>query len=375
MLHRLRKALERQAISQTARYLESHGALLCKEWLKLLEKQNPRYGQFEESESPEGAGLRNLGLLIKYMRAVTPEEAAELKSVARQMGQEKARVRLSQGFALEELLFSISLFRSVAQNGVKRMLASRLWLAPPWDVLTAESRIDEAIDIQMAAMSEAYLEAMDEVISRREEELRATNQQLLTLNQEMQHRIRNNLQTVADLFSLELARGISKPYEEHLRECVVRLKSIAAVHEILSTDNVVDTDIKRLAEQVASIAVRSMAHSRCRITVDVKGDSITLRSKKATSFALVLNELISNALEHAFKDRERGSITIDLRSHDSGVVAAIQDDGVGLPPGFDLESRAQTGLHVALALTRSDLGGTLSLENEAGAKATVRFEK
>ena len=375
MLYRLRRRLRRLAIWHTASYLEKHAVEVSKEWLELLEKQNPRYAQSEKAESGEQAGLRNLELLIRFMRAETPEEREGLRLSARQFGQMKAHLKLSQGFGLDELLGALSLLRLCSQKAVGRMLSHRLWVAPPWDILVAEGRINEAIDTQMTAISEAYLEVRDKIIRRHEEELEARNLQLTILNQEMLHRIRNNLQTVADLFSLELAGGVRKPYEEHLRECVVRLKSIAAVHDLLSTDNMADTDIKQLAEKVASIAVRSLAHPHCSLTVEVQGDSITLPSQKATSFALVLNELVSNALEHGFKDREHGSIRIDLGVDDSEVVAVVKDDGAGLAPDFVLEERAQTGLHLAVALTRSDLGGELSLVNGEGATATVRFKR
>ncbi|MBI2865566.1 MAG: sensor histidine kinase [Chloroflexi bacterium] len=375
MLVRIGERLRRLAIRRTARYLEEHAADVSREWLDRLEEQNPRYARSETGESGEQAGLKNLELLIAFMLAETAAERAAQRESARQFGQTRARLKLSQAFGLEELLHAISLLRLSSHNAIGRMLARRLWVVPPWDILAAEDRLDEALDTQMTAMSEAYLAVRDEVIRQREEELEARNRQLTILNQEMLHRIRNNLQTVADLFSLELARGIRKPYEEHLTECVVRLKSIAAVHDLLSADNLADTDIKQLAEKVASIAVRSLSRPQCTLSVEVRGDSITLPSKKATSFALVLNELISNALEHGFRDRDRGSILIDLGLDDSEVVAVVKDDGVGLAPDFVLEDRAQTGLHVAVALTRSDLGGDLSLVDGEGATATVRFKR
>ena len=117
----------------------------------------------------------------------------------------------------------------------------------------------------------------------------------------MHHRIKNNLQTVADLFSLEMSASPSPAARKSLHDSITRIKSIAAVHELLSLEQLRLTDITELARQVCDISLKQLVHpnpsgDRWRSTAQPS----TLPSKQATALALVMNELIANALEHTF---------------------------------------------------------------------------
>ncbi|MFQ6057555.1 MAG: sensor histidine kinase [Anaerolineae bacterium] len=200
-------------------------------------------------------------------------------------------------------------------------------------------------------------------------------QALSALVQEMHHRIKNNLQTVADLLSLEMAQERSPSARICLQTCITRLKSIAAVHELLSTDHLELTDIRELARYVLDIAVQNMVAPQRRIQASVNGPSVFLPSKQATALALVMNELVSNALEHAFVGREEGRLAINLAEGTSEVVITVRDDGIGLPEGFDIAANGGLGLHIARTLVEKDLGGSLILQDGKGTTATVRFHK
>ena len=138
----------------------------------------------------------------------------------------------------------------------------------------------------------------------REEARRA--EALSTLIQEMHHRIKNNLQTVADLLSLEMSASPSPAARKSLRDSISRIKSIAAVHELLSLEQLRLTDITELARQVCDISLRHLVRPDQRVTAEIAGPAIYLPSKQATALALVINQLISNALEHAFSLNGRG---------------------------------------------------------------------
>ena len=119
----------------------------------------------------------------------------------------------------------------------------------------------------------------------------------------MHHRIKNNLQTVADLLSLEMSASPSPVARKSLRDSVGRIKSIAAVHELLSLEQLRLTDITALARQVCDISLKHFVRPDRRIVAEITGPPIYLPSKQATALALIINELVSNALEHAFPDR------------------------------------------------------------------------
>jgi two-component sensor histidine kinase len=251
------------------------------------------------------------------------------------------------------------------------MLNRRLWVAFPPDVMLATERIQEAIDLQMLAIGQAYLEARDRIIRQSQQDLEQGNRQLRTLVQEMHHRIKNNLQTLADLLYLETlaAEGAA---EKSLRDSIGRVKSIAAVHQMLLADQIEEVCVRRLAERIGETIGRDLAGAGREVSVQVAGDALRLPSKQATSLALVLSELVTNAVEHAFENG-RGHVVISLSASDRDVSVSVRDDGRGLPPGFALERDAHLGLRIVADLVSRDLRGTFSLRNESGTVAEVRF--
>ncbi|HEX9075541.1 MAG TPA: sensor histidine kinase [Anaerolineae bacterium] len=200
---------------------------------------------------------------------------------------------------------------------------------------------------------------------------------LNAMMQEMHHRIKNNLQTVADLLSLEMSRNPRPEVQESLRDSITRIKSIAASHEMLSAENVGSTDITELARLVTETSQRSMVGSNQKIETRVQGPSIFLTSKQATAFALVLNELVSNAIEHGFRNGAAGCIDVELDWDGAEIWVRVQDNGAGLPPEFDLDKSKGLGLQIARTLVQKDLSGKLALTkgNGSGTTAWIQFRR
>lgn len=222
----------------------------------------------------------------------------------------------------------------------------------------------------------ALLAEVAENLRLREEVRRA--EALSALVQEMHHRIKNNLQTVADLLSLEMSASPSPAARKSLRDSITRIKSIAAVHELLSLEHLRLTDITELARQVCDISLRHLVHPMRRVSAEINGPAIYLPSKQATALALVMNELIANALEHAFNlAGHEGRLTITTAQDGARVTVAIEDNGQGLPADFDLQRRRGLGLQIVQTLVEKDLAGTLHLENRpgGGSRATLTFYK
>ena len=201
---------------------------------------------------------------------------------------------------------------------------------------------------------------------------------LSTLIQEMHHRIKNNLQSVADLLSLEMTASPSPAARRSLRDSIGRIKSIAAVHELLSLEQLRLTDITELARQVCDISLKQLAPPNRQVTAEIHGPAIYLPSKQATALALVMNELIANALEHAFSfNGQNGRLEINLAQEGAQVTVTLTDNGHGLPQDFNVTGRRGLGLQIVEALVTKDLAGTLQLSNraEGGSQATLTFYK
>lgn len=182
---------------------------------------------------------------------------------------------------------------------------------------------------------------------------------------EMQHRIKNNLQTVADLLSLELARATHPDAAQSLRDSVTRIKSIAAAHELLSADQVGTTDILELTQRVTENARLALVHPGQEITIRVTGESVPLNSKAATAYALVVNELVSNSMEHGLAACASGEIEIGIGVDETRAYVVLQDSGTGLTQGFDVARDAGLGLRIVRTLIEKDLRGKFTLDNVA----------
>ena len=135
------------------------------------------------------------------------------------------------------------------------------------------------------------------------------------------------------------------------------------MHEILSQEGFRFVDVKDVAERIAQLTAQNMLSPDRRIDIRVTGEAIVLPSKAATSLALVINELLQNALEHAFVGQEHGTVTISLSRSPHHFIVEVSDDGVGLPQ----ERPASTGLEIVETLVRDDLRGkTCVQERQAG---------
>ncbi len=189
---------------------------------------------------------------------------------------------------------------------------------------------------------------------------------------EMHHRIKNNLQTVAMLLRMQASSGENLSARDVLQISVNRILSIAAVHEILSQEGFRFVDVKDVADRIAQLTAQNMISPDRRIGIHVTGEALVLPSKAATSLALVINELLQNALEHAFVGQAQGTVTISLGRSPHHYIIEVSDDGVGLPQ----ERPASTGLEIVETLVRDDLRGKIAFKSgKRGTQVVIRLSQ
>ena len=192
---------------------------------------------------------------------------------------------------------------------------------------------------------------------------------------EMHHRIKNNLQNVAMLLRLQMSGDRQISAREVLHESINRILSIAAVHEVLSQRGFRLVDLKEVLTRVGRAVAHNMQRPALEVEVSVEGDEVALPSQMATSLALVVNELIQNALEHAFVDRARGRVVVSLRqSPAERLIVEVRDDGVGLRSTASAvpdRSARQLGLEIVETLVCEDLHGEWLLTGNGGTTARI----
>jgi GAF domain-containing protein len=183
---------------------------------------------------------------------------------------------------------------------------------------------------------------------------------------EMHHRIKNNLQNVAMLLRLQMSGDREIPPREVLHDSVNRILSIAAVHEVLSQRGFRLVDLKDVLTRVGRAVAQNMRRPDVDVEILVQGDEVALPSQVATSLALATNELLQNALEHAFVGRSRGRVLVSLWRAPGRLTVEVRDDGVGLS-----EPDRRLGLEIVETLVCEDLGGTWSLTGDQGTTARI----
>lgn len=195
------------------------------------------------------------------------------------------------------------------------------------------------------------------------------------LLQEMHHRVRNNLQTVAALLSMQARYADYAEWTLPLQQAVARVQSIAAVHNLLSSDNLTSTTIAAIAKQVADEATINVVPPELSVAFRIEPAEILVPSRQATILALLINECLTNAVEHGMHGRTHGTVWVCGSEEDGIITVTVADDGVGLPPDFALENRHSLGLRIARTLAVSDLKGSFELtaRESGGAQSIIRF--
>jgi PAS domain S-box-containing protein len=212
------------------------------------------------------------------------------------------------------------------------------------------------------------VEDVDET-KRREEEILALNARLRLAIQETHHRVKNNLQIVNAMLEVSILDAEGAIPVGDVRRISGQVLPLARVHDILTADARVDRfggniSSRSLLERLLPMLQTT---SGLQLTADIAEVSLTVQ--RATSLALVVNELVSNAVKYG-----QGPIDVTFTvSNDQGILR-VRDNGPGLPPDFDFRTAANTGLMIVEQIVRHDLGGTLRLANRTdgnGAEACV----
>jgi two-component sensor histidine kinase len=195
---------------------------------------------------------------------------------------------------------------------------------------------------------------------RYERNLKAALARQQVLVKEMSHRIKNSLAIVAGMLRLQ-SRDVGNPeLTHHLNEAAQRVVAIARAHERIHQGSKVELlDLGNYIEQVCKDLDDVVAH--CSIHVDVPGN-VEIATDRAIPLALIVNELMTNAAKYAYKDREGGSIWVDVTRDEDTLTLRVRDAGAGLPDGFDPHKAKSLGMRIIVAFVEQ-LEGELSVRS------------
>nr|WP_315486797.1 PAS domain S-box protein [uncultured Undibacterium sp.] len=219
---------------------------------------------------------------------------------------------------------------------------------------------------------------MIDITAKKKEQdvLRDTLREKTSLLNEVHHRVKNNLQVISSLLRLESGRSNQENTKTVLNDMQGRIRSMALLHETLYRSGIfASADLAHYLKELATQAFRSHINSNggaVRLELDLH--SVSLSMDQATPCGLIVNELISNSLKHAFPDGRSGVVKVSLipQPETKSVNIIVSDDGVGLPSDFDQRRELSLGLQLVDDLV-TQIGGALSIETGAGSKFSIRF--
>jgi two-component sensor histidine kinase len=208
------------------------------------------------------------------------------------------------------------------------------------------------------------------VLLRDVTDLRRRDRELVTKDatiREIHHRVKNNLQTVAALLRLQSRRLESESGRAALDEAVRRVAAIAVVHETLSQSFDESVEFDAVVDQLARLIADVGGHGDA-VRIEREGSFGLLSSEAATQMAMVVTELLQNAVEHAYPEERAGRIVVQSRRSATTLEVRIVDDGVGLPDGFEPAASRSLGLSIVDTLV-GELGGSITLGAPDGGAA------
>lgn len=204
--------------------------------------------------------------------------------------------------------------------------------------------------------------------------LRASLQEKEVLLKEIHHRVKNNMQIVASLLNLQSGKIASPEMRAHFEDSQNRIRSMALVHERLyRSEDLARIDFGEYVRDLSSHLMQGYRSQCKKVEIVIDVEPIQLDVDTAVPCGLIINELVSNALKHAFANGTEGIIKIEARRE--GVDAyclSVRDNGVGMPSDIDLTRSKTLGLQLVSSLSKQ-LNGVVSLDTENGTRVALRF--
>jgi PAS domain S-box-containing protein len=290
------------------------------------------------------------------------------------------------GYSIEELL-GMPLFKYVAPESVQKVKKYHLMRlrGEPVPHVYEISVFCKKGDIKEAEVSAAIIQyegrpavmgILRDITERKRTlaELRKSLAEKELLMREIHHRVKNNFQIISSLLMLQSDYVKDPHYMAMLYDSRNRIKSMALVHEKLyQAKDVSRVDFKSYIDTLARELFNSSVDFKGRVILKLDVDEVALPIDIAVPCGLVINELLTNAIKHAFPDGRRGSVGISLHKNSDTVELEIFDDGAGIEPGMDIREGGTLGLKLVTSIVENQLGGSIAVDLKNGTRFSLRF--
>ena len=236
-------------------------------------------------------------------------------------------------------------------------------------VIERNAKIDETNKILIEQLYE---------LRRRQQLIKRNDEEKVVVLKELHHRVKNNLQIVQSLLVLQ-AKQVSDPETVTVfEESCNRIRSLAWVHEELyHTNNFAYVDVTQYMKRLVQHLQNQYHHAPIPIDINLNVHQVDLGIDKAIPCGLIINELVSNALRHAFNGKNHFTPVIDITLYEINehIVLTVSDNGVGLPYDIDISTTESLGLQLVRVLSVDQLNGSLKITRNGGTHFTIKFNQ
>ncbi len=255
-------------------------------------------------------------------------------------------------------------------------------------VLTAKRKNGEEFPIELSLTSILVnskwhaIGIVRDITKRKESEnqIIASLKEKEILLREIHHRTKNNMQVISSLLNLQSEFIKDKKYADMLNESRNRIAAMALVHEKLYlSQNLANINFRDYVDSLTSGLFAFYGISRGRIKLRLDVEEIPVEIEVGIPCGLIINELVSNAMKHAFPDDRRGEICITFKviDEEGGIKyqMTVADNGIGLPEGFEVKKAKSLGLHLVTSLAEHQLQGKLLINRDKGTEFCIEFKE
>ena len=209
---------------------------------------------------------------------------------------------------------------------------------------------------------------------RAEERIKASLDEKDVLLKEIHHRVKNNLQIISSLLNLQSSKIEDLYALDILTESQNRVRSMALIHEKLyQSEDLAHIDFEEYLCNLTAYLLRTYSATAGSVRLNVRAQSDVMGLDQAIPCGLIVNELVSNALKHAFPEGKTGEIQVRFHTYDRDrYILVVEDSGVGFPEDLDFRETDSLGLQLVLSLT-NQLDGVIEMDRDAGTRFTIRF--
>lgn len=206
-----------------------------------------------------------------------------------------------------------------------------------------------------------------------EEQIRRSLREKEVLLKEIHHRVKNNLQIISSLLNLQSRRSTGKKARERFKESQNRVKSMALIHEKLyQSENLEGIYFQEYIQSLLKYLFGSYGVDPNHVKLKIIADNVLLSINKAIPCGLIVNEIVSNPLKHAFAGKLEGEIIVEFSSDGDNHILIVGNNGIPFPESLDFRRAKSLGLQLVCALV-GQLGGTIELDRSGGTEFRIIF--